>query len=187
MKKTIIDKTAMNDKYREDWVEAFLNACKNGLIEEVKMLSTNVAYDRVITRELLNQGFLQACQGGHLNIIEWLCESQEMKSKQQYIGCWGGFVNLHAHKERGFILACAFGRENVLRWFLFEKRYEPLKGKIGKLPWRQWLKSGGYEEALVMVIARDEEKELKNVPREKIEIEENKESVDMDLKKHKRL
>lgn len=64
--------------------------------------------------EMLESGFVKACENGHLEVIRWLTASREVREL-------GFKIDIHAHFEEGFRKACKRGHAEVVKFLATDK------------------------------------------------------------------
>jgi Ankyrin repeats (3 copies) len=96
---------------------AFVNACKNGRIDNVIHLLTGKElspHARINALDSFGNSALSfACAGGYIDIVKYMLESKDLRRK----------ANMFAGKSDIFLAACADNKEDVLMYLLYDKKY----------------------------------------------------------------
>ena len=87
----------------------FVEACKNGDLENVKYFLTSKKFK--INADIHaddDYGFKEACEEGHLEVVKYLLTSPDLEEH----------ADIHANEDWGFRLACREGHLEVVKFLL---------------------------------------------------------------------
>ncbi len=90
-----------------DYNQQFLEACRNGDMEETKRLVKDHQVDIHIQDDL---AFKWACVNGHLEIAKWLVQNHQ--------------VDVHSNNEHAFRLTSETGKIDIAKWLVHDHQVD---------------------------------------------------------------